>query len=355
MNRVFWTNDAPCGMTLDRLLYEIRKEDGENGLIFDSVSIEDIMADADEAATFDDLVMPYNRLERSMNVMLTVMKRAAQEIQPVSVQISDPFKKNGVAQVAAVFELSDGQTVSIFFHNPDATPQKLGPQDELISWKWLLNKKDITIAVAPERGTDLKIQEVGRRVMKLAAKNSAAFQRANAKRAERLKNIAEQKTQIEEKDKELKQLLSDIDAAKVELEDAKAKLIEAQKAADERRAAAEAEAKRKAEEAAKAKAAAAEAERKAKEEAARKEAEEAAKKAKETTEKEAESNSQWEQDRRLLQSVIDGTNADMLAPELADKLEEIAMRWESDPTKAEMLEKAVDAYVQAALKATENL
>ena len=84
MNRVFWTNDAPCGMTLDRLLYEIRKEDGENGLIFDSVSIEDIMADADEAATFDALVMPYNRLERSMNVMLTVMKRAAQEIQPVS-------------------------------------------------------------------------------------------------------------------------------------------------------------------------------------------------------------------------------------------------------------------------------
>ncbi|QOJ22956.1 MAG: hypothetical protein HRU78_04260 [Gammaproteobacteria bacterium] len=37
--------------------------------------------------------------------------------------------------------MSDGQTVSIFFHNPDTTPNKLTPADELISWKWLLNKR----------------------------------------------------------------------------------------------------------------------------------------------------------------------------------------------------------------------
>ena len=85
--------------------------------------------------------------------------------------------------IMVVFSMDDGQTVSVWFHNPDTTPAKLMPLDELISWKWMLNKKDVTIVVAPESGKDLNVREVARRVMRLAAKNSAAFQRANANRA----------------------------------------------------------------------------------------------------------------------------------------------------------------------------
>jgi len=44
--------------------------------------------------------------------------------------------------------------LTIYFHNPDTTPNKINPNDELVSWKWLLNKKDITIVVAPEQGKD---------------------------------------------------------------------------------------------------------------------------------------------------------------------------------------------------------
>ena len=185
MNRVYWGPDsAPISQSIDKVLYDIRRDDGAEGLLLDSVTFRDINEDADEVMALDALVTPYKQLERRMNVMLKVMQRAPSEVKPVGVQLSDPFKKNGVAQVAAVFELSDEQTVTIFFHNPDSTPQKLLPNDELISWKWCFNKKDITIVIAPEQGKDLNVHEVGLRVMKLAEKNSAAFKRANARRAE---------------------------------------------------------------------------------------------------------------------------------------------------------------------------
>lgn len=192
MNRVYWTDDAePIGQNLDTLLYGIRQHDGAAGLMLDSVSVADIHADPDneEVLSMDAMVTPFNRLQPKMNVLQAVMARSGGEVKPVAVQVSEPFKQRGTVNVAAVFELSDGQTVTVYFHNPDSTPAKLAPGDELISWKWLLNKKDVTIVVAPERGQDLNIREVARRLMRLAEKNSPAFQRANAKRSERMAAI----------------------------------------------------------------------------------------------------------------------------------------------------------------------
>jgi hypothetical protein len=80
----------------------------------------------------------------------------------------------------ALLKLSDGQTVAIYLHNPDSTPNKILPDDELISWKWLLNKKDVTILLAPEKGRDLNPREVARRAMRLAEKSSAKFNKATA-------------------------------------------------------------------------------------------------------------------------------------------------------------------------------
>ncbi len=224
LNRITWDSAAqPERMTLDQLLYEIRRADGGNTLLLDSVTMADILEEADEILTFDALTSPFARLERKMQIMKSVMERAGGEINPVSLQVSEPFKQNGVAQVAAVFELSDGQTVTVYFHNPDVNPKKIAPADELISWKWLLNKKDVTIVVAPERGEDLNVREVANRIMKLAAKNSAAFQRANAKRAEKMQVIQGLKDEIVVLEKELTDAQHELEVAKVEAEDRAAK------------------------------------------------------------------------------------------------------------------------------------
>lgn len=209
----FWTADAePENKTLTQLLYEIRKDD-EAGQIFDAVEMSDIEAFADEileTPMFDALITPFSKLERKMNVMLSVMKSAAQEVKPTSVTISKPFKKYNSVQVGVVFTLSDEQTITIFFHNPDTTPTKLSPTDDLVSWKWLLNKKDVTIIVAPEHGKDLNVREVARRLMKIAEKNSAAFLRQNANLKARKEQIEKDTKEIEELEKELASVLEEI-------------------------------------------------------------------------------------------------------------------------------------------------
>lgn len=203
MESILWTEAAePRNTSLADVIYNIRREDPEN-LLMDSVTSADILADADDVLMFDALVVPYQQLLRRMNIMRRLMNRAGTKLkveedtdEMKGMVISDPFKKNGAAQVAVTFNLEDGQTISIFFHNPDATPSKIAPSDDLISWKWLLNKKDVTIVVAPEHGKDLDVHEVSRRIMKLADKNSAAFARANAKKAERLQKIEAQESEI---------------------------------------------------------------------------------------------------------------------------------------------------------------
>lgn len=236
MKRVFWTEQAePIETSFARVLYDIRREDPDD-LLMDSVTAYDIACDYDGLMALDALVVPFKTLERQMNVMRRVMNRVGTEIrvkeddgEEKGIEISDVFKRNGTANIAVTFMLTDGQTISVIFHNPDMTPNKIDPTDELISWKWMINKKDVTIVVAPEQGKDLKVQEVARRIMKLANKNSAAFQRANAKRAERMKNIENQKTEIAQLEAELAKAQRDLETAKIEYEDADYRRVNARK------------------------------------------------------------------------------------------------------------------------------
>ncbi|MCM1128944.1 MAG: hypothetical protein NC323_03555 [Oxalobacter formigenes] len=232
--KIYWDGNAmPVGITLDRVLYDIRRSDAGEGLIMDAITAADIIEDSEGVLTFDALVSPYAKLNRKMEIMKDVMERAGDKVKPLSITLTEPFKQRGVANVAAIFELSDGQTVSIFFHNPDTTPAKIQPSDEVVSWKWLLNKKDITILVAPEKGTDLNIREVARRIMKLAEKNSTAFQRANSKRAERMKAIQELKDEVALLEKELEKANHELEVEKIESEDRKRREAEdAAKAAE---------------------------------------------------------------------------------------------------------------------------
>lgn len=199
------TNANPVGTDMTGLMYKLRQED-EAGLLLDAVTVGDVLEDADAVLEMDALVTPYSQVARKMGVLQTVMSGAGDTVKPVAMQVTDPFKQAGTTNVAAVFELSDGQTVSIFFHNPDTTPTKIKPQDDLISWKWMLNKKDITLLVAPENGADLNVREVARRIMKVAEKNSPRFAQANKNRAERLAAIASLKTDVESKEAELASL-----------------------------------------------------------------------------------------------------------------------------------------------------
>lgn len=270
MHKIYWdANAQPIGTSVADVVYHLRADDSDD-LLMDSVSVEDFEFDATEVYTYDALDVEYKMLERKMNVMRRVMNRADADLKvredngpdDMGVNITKPFKRNGTQNIAVIFQLTDGQTVTIVLHNPDLDPGNIKPDDHLLSWKWMINKKDVTIVVAPEKGKDLNVTEVARRIMRLASKNSAAFARANARRAERIANIEKQKGEISDAEKELAQIESDISAAQVEneelveqlsnkqkeLKQAQDAAAERAKKAEEERQKAEEEARRKAEE-----------------------------------------------------------------------------------------------------------
>lgn len=344
LTRTYWDMNAhPINTTENRIMYALRADDGDNALMLDSVCAKDFYEDADAVLEMDALITPYQQLERKMNIMMRVMERIGGEgVKPVAMQITSPFKKNGVVQVAVIFELSDGQTATILFHNPDSTPSKLAPTDELISWKWMLNKKDVTIVVAPEQGKDLKIQEVCRRILRLADKNSAAFARANAKRAERLKAIEDAKAENEQLQAQLDSLNKQIEILEMQVDEAKAQNAEIAKKY------AQWQADKVKQEAEKAKA---EAERQ------RKEAEEAAKKAQEEAEasKATETTETKNEDEEFLRAVLAGS-VNMDDDVNMERLEKVTEQHDvdGDPLR-ELLTDALNAVALRITSAGANL
>jgi hypothetical protein len=229
MDKVYWDRNAqPLRMDMADLMYQLRREDATADALLDAVTMDDLM-EGEERAAMDAMVVQVGMLQRKMELLQRVMEQAGGSVKPVQFQISDPMRKAGNAHVAVIFELSDGQTVSIWFHNPDTTPARLSPADDLISWKWMLNRKDVTIVVAPERGQELNVREVSRRIMRLAEKNSAAFVKANGKRAERIAGMKSLEAQVQSLEAELTGLQAQIAAAGAAEVDRKAADIEAAK------------------------------------------------------------------------------------------------------------------------------
>jgi len=233
--KIQWNNETglPYDVSLDQVLYQIRRSDAGQGLMLDAVSEAEILEEADEVLTLDALVSPFARLKRRMDLLRRVLDRTGRAVKTEDVQITQPFRYRGVTNVVALFKLTDGQTVSIYFHNPDAKSTRIAPTDEVISWKWLLNKKDITIVVAPERGADLNLFDVARRVMRLAERNSALFARQNARRAERIQSVQSLKDEIAALETELASAQNELEVAQQAAEDRQAQQTQAAPAADE--------------------------------------------------------------------------------------------------------------------------
>jgi hypothetical protein len=201
-----------------KALYDMRHTDTDEQLleaaIYDCVIDEIVYNENGNLAVFDSLILPKAKLEKSAITFGRVFNRFGDDSLQVAengIQISEPFRKSGTTNVAMIFEMTDGQTVTCFMHNPDKTPNQLKPDDILIAWRWLLNKKDITILVAPENGKDQNINEIGRRIMAFAKKNMKRFADANARRAQQKEENRVRKERIETKKATLQELVNQIE------------------------------------------------------------------------------------------------------------------------------------------------
>lgn len=172
-----------------------------------------------EEAEFDSIMDTVNRLPMLKDRLFRAMSQASNETLSVTnVTQTKPFKRGGVVNVAFVFDLSDGQKLSIWFHNPDSTPSKLLAGDMMVSWKWLLNKRDVTAVLSPINGKEVKIPTLARQMMLLASKNSKNFKRAQERKAKRDAEINKAKNDIEQKKQTIEQLDNDIASLKEQID-----------------------------------------------------------------------------------------------------------------------------------------
>ena len=203
-------------------LIDMIKHD-DHGLLLDAMARDDLnnllASIGAEHASYDALIVEKHNLDRLMSRLSTAMAKAsAAGVSITNVTQTEPFKKNKVTQIAVLFEMNDGQTVAIVFHNPDATPSKLLPQDTLISWKWLLNSRDISAAIQPNQGEDVQLPVLATRIMKLVNQNSARFKRQQASRAkaqqaldDARKRLGEQSEAIAALDSEMVEIQQQLD------------------------------------------------------------------------------------------------------------------------------------------------
>lgn len=204
------------------LMLDMIRADTRGDLVneFELADVLNILG-AEPEQSFDALMDTKNRLDLLKNRLFKALARAGNDkISVTNVVETKPFKRQGVTNIAFVFDLSDGQKLSIWFHNPDSTPSKLMPSDIMISWKWMLNKRDVTAALSPKQGDNVQLPVLASRIMRVATKNSPRFKRTQARQLKLEQDLLDAQALIDTKtatiewlDKDIESLNTQIDAA----------------------------------------------------------------------------------------------------------------------------------------------
>lgn len=204
---------------LDRIYTQLIEED--NGLMFEAEPL-DIMDSAynpgdviDDSMILDAVSTRYNRFPRTMAALQRVFNRQLPDsIEAMEPETGKPRKAGGFSTVTAQFPFSDGQRVTIIFHAPGSGSTIRGT-DEVVAFRWLLNKRDITHIVAPEMSQgimrDIPLQQLARRISQLVEKNSARFRAKQEK-------VNKARTALMETELVVEQLNRQIDSLQLELQ-----------------------------------------------------------------------------------------------------------------------------------------
>lgn len=161
-----------------------------------------------EAITVDR----FSRTEKRMSAVVRVLNRHLEgtEIRALPPIVGRPKKTAAFAYVIVQLPFSDGQTVNVVFHAPEADKKKITPSDTIIAFRWLLNKRDITHVVAPEDGQEVSLQTIAKRVSQLVVKNSARFERQQKVAQAERKELEQVREAVKEADTRQRELMDQV-------------------------------------------------------------------------------------------------------------------------------------------------
>lgn len=202
--------------SLSSLLFDIQQHD-PNGEIIERVTARDIASSlidsTCEVQLHDAIVVKYRELDKTIDKIAKQLGELSDmTLKIVQVHKLEPFKKNGVVNGGAIFEMSDNQTITVLFNNPDTTPAKITPDDTMTSWKWLLNRRDVSAALQPRSVEAKKYNLIAQRMFKLVAANHDRFVRSQVKKLKEQQEFEQAQTNLtaaEARLSELDQLIID--------------------------------------------------------------------------------------------------------------------------------------------------
>lgn len=186
--------------SLSALLFDIQQHD-PNGEIIEKVTARDIASSlidsTCEVQLHDAIVVKYRELDKTIDKIAKQLGELSDmTLKIVQVHKLEPFKKNGVVNGGAIFEMSDTQTITVLFNNPDTTPAKITPEDTMTSWKWLLNRRDVSAALQPRSVDSKKYNLIAQRMFKLVAANHDRFVRSQVKKLKDQQDFDEAQTNL---------------------------------------------------------------------------------------------------------------------------------------------------------------
>ena len=209
------------------LFLDLIRADGHKQLLEPLNLVRELELLGAEEHSFDALMDKKVRLTLLKDRLFNAMSRAGDaELSVANVTETKPFKRQGVTNIAFIFDLSDGQKLSIWFHNPDSTPSQLKADDVMISWKWMLNKRDVTAVLSPKQGDNVQLPVLAARIMRVARKNSKKFKAAQDRAAALEQELQDAQALVDAKQGEIDQLDTDIAGLNAAIDAAMAKKAE---------------------------------------------------------------------------------------------------------------------------------
>lgn len=218
-------NTVYAELASDRHGYDMLTESAE----FEEV--DDYYNPGDEVVPAEDIyeaivIDKFSRAEHRMNAVVRTLNKylAGKSIQALPAIVGQPKKAGSFAYVTVQLPFSDGQTVSAIFHSPDGDKKKIAPSDTIIAFRWLLNRRDITHVLAPEDGSEISLESIGKRLTQLVEKNSARFEKTQKDAAGERKELDDTRQAVKDAEAQQGVLMDSIATAKTDADTVDAKL-----------------------------------------------------------------------------------------------------------------------------------
>lgn len=219
---------------LDAIYYSLIRSDSAMELITEWPTFEEIndfynpgTEDVDGNLIFEAITVDkFNRTEKRMLAVVRTFNKHLKdsEITALPPVVGNPRRSGAFAYATVQLPFSDGQVVSVIFHSPEGDRKRIAPDDTIIAFRWLLNKRDITHVVAPEEGREVSLETIAKRLTQLVVKNSARFEKQQKAAMEERKALDEAREALRAAEDRQVELMDGVGAAVKEVETYEARL-----------------------------------------------------------------------------------------------------------------------------------